>query len=113
MVSSAKYECVRNIQKPTEVIDMEEQEEFIKMLGSKATRSILQFLEKEEKARYKQFQEFVNTHTLNTRLKELMDYDLIQHHMVREDTRKEWYEPTERGRKALLLLNELAELVDC
>ena len=87
---------------------MKQEEEFIKMLGSKATRSILTFLDKEKKARYKQFQEFVNTHTLNTRLKELMEYDLIQHHMVREETRKEWYEATERGQKALQLLNELA-----
>ncbi len=92
---------------------MEEQDEFIKILGSKATRRILQYLSREEKARYKQLQEFVNTHTLNTRIKELLQYNLIQHHMVREETRKEWYENTERGRKALQLLDELAELVDC
>ncbi len=92
---------------------MEQQEHFIKMLGSKATRKILQFLEMEEKARYKELQEFVNTHTLNTRIKELLDYNLIQHHLVREDTRKEWYEPTERGRKVLELLDELANMVDC
>lgn len=92
---------------------MEKQDEFIKMLGSKATRSILQFLDKEEKARYKQLQEFVNTHTLNTRIKELLDYELIQHHLVREETRREWYEPTERGRKVLELLDELANMVDC
>ena len=92
---------------------MEKQEEFIKILGSKATRAILQFLERKEKARYKQLQEFVNTHTLNTRIKELLEYDLIQHHMVREETRKEWYEPTERGQKVLELLDELAGMVDC
>ncbi len=92
---------------------MKEQEEFIKMLGAKATKHILQYLDREEKARYKQLQEFVNTHTLNTRIKELLSYELIQHHMVREETRKEWYEPTERGRKVLGLLNELAEIVDC
>ncbi len=92
---------------------MKKEDEFIKILGSKATRRILLFLEKEEKARYKELQEFVNTHTLNTRLKELLEHDLIQHHMVREDTRKEWYEPTERGRKVLQLLNELASMVDC
>jgi DNA-binding HxlR family transcriptional regulator len=92
---------------------MEEQEEFVKMLGSKATRSILAFLDKEGRVRYKQFQEFVNTHTLNTRLRDLMRYDLIQHHMVREEIRREWYEPTDKGRKALQLLNELANLVDC
>jgi DNA-binding HxlR family transcriptional regulator len=92
---------------------MEKQEKFIKMLGSKATRSILRFLDEEETARYKQFQEFVNTHTLNTRLKELMEYDLIQHHMVREETRREWYEATERGQKVLKLLDELADMVDC
>lgn len=92
---------------------MEKQEEFIKVLGSKATRMILQFLEKEEKARYKELQQFVNTHTLNTRIKELLEFNLIKHYMIREDTRKEWYEPTERGRKVLELLNELANMVDC
>ncbi|MBU7016441.1 MAG: winged helix-turn-helix transcriptional regulator [Theionarchaea archaeon] len=92
---------------------MEKQDQFIKVLGSKATRIILQFLEKEEKARYKELQQFVNTHTLNTRIKELLEFDLIQHHMIRDDTRKEWYEPTERGRKVLELLNELANMVDC
>lgn len=92
---------------------MEKEEAFIKILGSKATRSILSFLDKEEKARYKELQEFVNTHTLNTRIKELLEHDLIRHHMVREDTRKEWYEPTERGKRVLQLLNELASMVDC
>lgn len=92
---------------------MEKQEEFIKVLGSKATLSILQILSRKEKVRYKQMQQFVNTHTLNTRLKELLGYELIEHHIVREDTRKEWYEPTERGKKVLTLLNELASMVDC
>ncbi|MGD2249281.1 MAG: winged helix-turn-helix transcriptional regulator [Candidatus Methanofastidiosia archaeon] len=92
---------------------MEKKERFLKVLGSKATRSILQFVVNEGKAQYTQLQEFVNTHTLNTRLKQLMRFDLIQHHMVREDTRKEWYEATERGTKALELLNELAGMVDC
>lgn len=94
-------------------MEMEKQDQFIKVLGSKATRIILQFLEKEEKARYKELQQFVNTHTLNTRIKELLEFDLIQHHMIRDETRKEWYEPTERGRKVLELLNELANMVDC
>ncbi len=92
---------------------MEKQEEFIKILGSKATLSILQILSRKEKVRYKQMQQFVNTHTLNTRLKELLGYELIEHHIVREDTRKEWYEPTERGKKVLTLLNELTSMVDC
>ncbi|MGD2249663.1 MAG: winged helix-turn-helix transcriptional regulator [Candidatus Methanofastidiosia archaeon] len=102
-----------DIEREKEEIKMEEQEQFIKTLGAKATMSILRFLNQEDKAQYKQFQEFVNTHTLNTRLRQLMEYELIQHHMVREDIRKEWYEPTERGRKVLQLLNELADMVDC
>jgi DNA-binding HxlR family transcriptional regulator len=92
---------------------MEKQEEFIKVLGSRDTLSILQVLDKEKKVRYKHMQEFVNTHTLNTRLKELLGYELIEHHIIREDTRKEWYEPTERGKKVLKLLNELADMADC
>lgn len=91
---------------------METQEDFIKVLGSKATLPILQFLDRKEKVRYKQLQEFVNTHTLNTRLKELLEYDLIEHHVIREGTRKEWYEPTERGKRVLTLLSELATMAD-
>lgn len=92
---------------------MKEQEQFIKMLGSKGTRDILQLLDKKEHVQYKEFQEVISTYTLNARIKGLLKFNLIQHHMVREDTRKEWYEPTEQGRKALKLLNELADMVDC
>ena len=61
--------------------------------------------------RYKELQEFLNTHTLNTRIKELLRHNLIQHNMVREEIRKEWYELTEDGKRVLELLNELAGIV--
>ena len=62
------------------------------------------------KANYQQLCQFINTHTLNTRLRELLIYGLIQHHMQRLERREEWYEITEKGRKALYHLKELAAL---
>ena len=91
---------------------VKKQETFFRMIGSKGAVRILQILDIEEEARYKTLQESLNTYTLNSRIKDLLNYDLIQHHLVREEVRKEWYELTERGRRIVELLNEIAENVD-
>lgn len=93
-------------------MDEKREEDFLKMLGLKATKRILEFLVENETAQYKQLQQFVNTHTLNTRMRELLEFDLVQHHLVREEVRREWYEPTEKGRKILAHLQEMVSLVD-
>ena len=91
---------------------MKIQEGFFKMLGSKATVRILQHLGTEERVKYKDLQQFVNTHTLNVRIKDLLNYGLIEHHLIREETRQEWYELTERGKKVIELLNKLIEIME-
>ncbi len=93
-------------------MDEKKEEDFLKMLGLKATKRILEYLEENGTAQYKQLQQFVNTHTLNTRMKELLDFDLVQHHLVREDVRREWYEVTKKGKKVLHYLREIVRVID-
>jgi DNA-binding HxlR family transcriptional regulator len=92
-------------------MDEKKEEEFLKMLGLKATKKILEYLDEHETAQYKQLQQFVNTHTLNTRMRELLDFNLVQHHLVREDVRREWYESTEKGKRILGHLREMITIV--
>ena len=91
---------------------MEIQEAFFKLLGSKATVRILQYLSTEEKVKYKDLQQFVNTHTLNVRIKDLLNHGLIEHHFTKGEIRKEWYELTEKGKNVNELLNNLIETME-
>ncbi|KYK35182.1 MAG: hypothetical protein AYK19_22540 [Theionarchaea archaeon DG-70-1] len=91
---------------------MKIQEAFFKMLGSKAAVRILQYLGTEKRVKYRDLQQFVNTHTLNVRIKDLLNHGLIEHHLTREETRREWYELTEKGKKVVELLDKLIETVE-
>lgn len=93
---------------------MEDQKKksLLKILGSKGTVDILQFLEKHGTAQYKDLQQFVSTHTLNARTKDLMRLGLIQHHFLREEVRREWYELTELGKKVLQWLSDLEKILE-
>lgn len=91
---------------------MKRRELFFKMLGSKAAVEILQVFSTQEKVRYKDLLGLVNTHTLNARIRDFLSYGLIEHHITREETRKEWYELTEKGMRVLEILNELAEIAE-
>ena len=93
-------------------MDEKKEEDFLKMLGLKATKRILEYLDENETAQYKQLQQFVNTHTLNTRMRELLDFDLVQHHLVREDVRRERYEVTTKGKKVLKYFREMVRVID-
>ncbi len=93
-------------------MDKKREEDLLKMLGLKSTKDILEFLDEYGTAQYKQLQQFVNTHTLNTRLRDLLDFSLVQHHLVREEVRKEWYEPTEKGLKVLQHLRGIIEVAE-
>ena len=86
------------------------EEEFMRMIGSKGTIEILEFLDEHDSAQYKDLQETINTHTLNTRLHRFLDFDLVEHHLTREVKRVEWYTITEKGRKVLHLLKTLLEV---
>jgi len=91
---------------------MKIQEAFFKMLGSRAAVKILQHLGEEERVKYKDLQQFINTHTLNVRIKDLLNHGLIEHHLTREEIRQEWYELSEKGKEVLELLNKLIETME-
>ena len=85
---------------------------FLKILGKKGTIDVLRFLEEHGTARYKHLQQFISTHTLNARIKDLMQLGLIQHQFVKEDVRKEWYELTEKGKNVLQCLDDLKKIME-
>ncbi len=85
--------------------------EFLKLLGASGTWQIIEFIGQHGRAQYSQMRKFLNTNTLNTRLRQLLIFDLVCHHMERVETRKEWYELTEKGKKVLLLLQDLVSII--
>lgn len=81
------------------------------VLGLTGSIKILKFLGKKGKARYSEIQTLdINVHAQNDRLFQLLKLDLISHHLVQEKKRREWYELTDKGKKALQLILELEEL---
>ncbi|MBU6997086.1 MAG: winged helix-turn-helix transcriptional regulator [Theionarchaea archaeon] len=90
---------------------MEEREkEFLRLLGLKSTLEILVYMDEHEAFQYTEMQHFVTTHTLNNRLRQLRELGIIEHHFMREDLRKEWYEPTEKGKRIIEYLKDLAKV---
>ncbi len=83
---------------------------FLKLLGAKGTREILELMNQHSTVQYKEMMGFVNTPTLNKRLRDLLIFGLISHHLERVETRREWYEITEKGKQALQYLRALIEL---
>ena len=89
------------------------QEELLRILGLKGSEKILTFLSENGTARYCQFSEIVKTiSTLNKRLRQLRDFDLIEHHFERGEGRKEWYELTEVGKEVCKILKRLISLIE-
>ena len=88
------------------------EKDFLKMIGVTGTKRILEFLDQHDKTQYKDLAEFMNTHTLNARLRELLRYDLVEHHIIRDEWRKiQWYTITEKGRTVLYLLKSAIAVV--
>ena len=90
----------------------EREEEFFRVIGLKDTIHILRHLKKHDEVRFTQFAEFVNPVTLQRRLKQLLRLNLIEHHLEREDVRKEWYEFTEKGKKVLQILEDIIKVAE-
>ena len=86
-------------------------EEFIKMIGLKNTRGILEFLNENERGQYKNFIKFANSHILNARLRQLLIYGLIEHHLTREVKRVEWYTITKKGKKFLCYIEKMVKVI--
>ncbi len=85
---------------------------FLKMLSLEAAFEILEYLNDHGESRYKDLEHLTSTYSLSTRLKQLLKYNLIEHHFEKEETRTEWYTITEKGRKALTILNLVEELAE-
>ena len=54
------------------------------------TKQILEFISEHGTAQYKDFQPFMNAHTLNRRLRELLIFGLLEHHIEKEEKRMEF-----------------------
>lgn len=90
----------------------EKEETHLKIVCSKGSWNILKYIVQEGSAQHKDLQPFVSTYTLNKRLKDFRDYDLIRHCFVKDDVRKEWYEPTEKGKEVFQLLKRVVSLME-
>ena len=90
----------------------EKDDEFLKIIGLTGTKKILDFIHEHSTAQYKDFQPFMNAHTLNRRLRELLIFGLLEHHIEKEEKRMEWYTLTERGKKVAELLKEIVAFMD-
>jgi DNA-binding HxlR family transcriptional regulator len=86
-------------------------QDLLKLVGSKGTIHILRVLNEHEAVQYKQLREFMNICTLNKRVKQLLEFNLISHHLEKKDVRKEWYEITEKGKRTLEILEEMVKII--
>jgi DNA-binding HxlR family transcriptional regulator len=84
--------------------------EIITVIGRPGTVYILEYLHTHEKTQYTNLLETKAVPSLNVRLKQLLKLHLIEHHFVRKDTRKEWYEITEKGERVLQLIQKLQKI---
>jgi DNA-binding HxlR family transcriptional regulator len=89
---------------------MTKNEKIIKILGFTGTIFILEYMDAHTRTQYKELNKTLAAYTLNCRLQELLDSKLIEHHFVRKETREEWYEITEKGRKVLQIIRMLQHI---
>lgn len=87
----------------------EELKEFYRILGFTATTEILKCIE-DGKNQYKDF-DFASVSTINTRLKQLLDLGLLEHHLQTKDKRTEWYTLTEKGKSVVKGIQYLDKVV--
>jgi len=85
-------------------------EEALRVFGATGTKEILEFLDEQSTGKYKEMAGFVNSHSLNDRLRDLLGLGLISYHLERDPKKKEWYEITEKGKQALQHLRALIEI---
>ena len=84
--------------------------ELLRVLGFTATIDILNSI-KEGKNQYKHFIPFASIATLNKRTKQLINLGIIEHHLTREDKRREWYTLTEKGEKVIEVIMKLEKVL--
>ena len=88
-------------------MEKKDEEEFLKLIGTKEIRKILELLDEYGAVQNKRMIEFMNMPTLSVRLRKLLHFHLIEHHYEKEKKRKEWYELTDKGKRILQKLKDL------
>ncbi|MGD2249723.1 MAG: winged helix-turn-helix transcriptional regulator [Candidatus Methanofastidiosia archaeon] len=91
---------------------MKKEERILKLIGSAGTKFILEYLNTHTETQYKELNRTLAPHTLNTRLRELSNFKLVEHHFEKKEKRKEWYIITERGKRVLQIMKNLEAMVD-
>jgi len=88
----------------------QKEKEVLKLLGLTGTWEILTYLCDHDTGSYKHFRTYMSVSTLNRRLKQLLRLGLIEHHLTRKESKKEWYEITDTGRGVVKHLKRLIEI---
>jgi len=88
-------------------MDEKAKREFLALLGSKDTMKILQYLRQHRKMQYTDFDLSISLPTLNTRLRKLLKFNLVEHCIAKQPKRREWYEITERGKNILKIMEDM------
>ena len=86
--------------------------ELLRVLGFTATIDILDSIKK-GKNQYKHFIPFASIATLNKRTKQLINLGIIEHHLTREEKRREWYTLTEKGKRIVRITTNLEKVFQC
>ncbi len=86
--------------------------EVLKLPGLIGTWEILTYLHEHDTGSYKHFRPYISDSTLNKRLNQLLRSGLIEHHLTREESKKEWYEITEKGRRFTKLMTAQLKLFE-
>ena len=82
----------------------------MKVIGSKGTKEILEFLDENGEGQYKHFCQFLDTHVVNKRLRQFLKLGLVEHHLTKLEKKREWYTITDKGRKVVHLLREMERI---
>ena len=69
-------------------MDEEREKEFLKLIGLTGTILVLRHLNEHDLRHYKDFQEYINTHSLNQRLRTLLYFNLVEHHYMKDEKKK-------------------------
>ena len=79
-----------------------------RVLELKATREMLLSIH-EGKNQNKHFRAFGANATINERTRQLINFGIIEHHLIRDGRRREYYTLTERGKRIIEQMERKAE----
>lgn len=83
----------------------------LRVIGMAGSVYILEYLNTHSTTRYKELNKTLAAHTLNTRLRELLNLGLIEHHFIKKEKRIEWYTITEKGQHVCEHIKKLQNIL--